>query len=59
MDFHSRIEELTKLKDENDQSLLKNRQILEQLTTEIRAGEIRDIAIANRLDEVRLMQAPE
>jgi hypothetical protein len=59
MDFHSRIEELTKLKDENDQSLLKNRQMLEQLTTEIRAGEIRDIAIANRLDEVRLMQAPE
>ena len=59
MDLNSRIEELTKLKDDNDQSLLKNKHMLEQLTAEIRAGEMRDIAITNRLDEIRLMQEEE
>ena len=59
MNFNSRIEELTKLKDDNDQSLLKNKQMLEQLTAEIRAGEMRDVAITNRLDEIRLIQEEE
>jgi|TARA_R110000824_G_scaffold84052_3_gene209917 hypothetical protein len=59
MDINSRTEELTKIKDENDQSLLKNKQTLEQLSAEIRAGEMRDIAITNRLDEIRLMQEEE
>ena len=59
IDINSRTEELTKIKDENDQSLLKNKQTLEQLSAEIRAGEMRDIAITNRLDEIRLMQEEE
>ena len=57
MNLNNRIEELTKLKDDNDQSLLQNKQTLEQLTAEIRAGEMRDIAITNRLDEIKLFMA--
>ena len=57
MNLNNRIEELTKLKDDNEQSLLQNKQTLEQLTSEIRAGEMRDIAITNRLDEIKLFMA--
>tara|TARA_R110000824_G_scaffold26694_1_gene91493 strand:+ start:564 stop:758 length:195 start_codon:yes stop_codon:yes gene_type:complete len=57
--IEKRIEELTDLKTNNDDGLLQNRQTLEQLTAEIRAGEMRDIAITNRLDEIRLMQEEE
>ena len=57
MNLNNRIEELTKLKDDNDHSLLQNKQTLEQLTAEIRAGEMRDIAISNRLDEIKLFMA--
>ena len=53
--IEKRIEELTKLKDDNDQNLLKNKQMLEQLTAEVRAGEMRDVAITNRLDELTLL----
>ena len=50
--IEKRIEELTDLKTNNDDGLLQNRQTLEQLTAEIRAGEMREIAIGNRLAEL-------
>lgn len=57
--IEKRIEELTELKDDNNQGLLKNGQILEQLTAEIKAGEMRDVAITNRIAELAaLLEQP-
>ena len=56
MNLQDRIDELTKLKDENDLGLMKNKQILERLKSDIQAGEMRDIAITNRLDELSSLE---
>jgi len=56
INIKDRMDELKKLKDENDSSLMKNKQILSKLQAEIQAGEMRDIAITNRLDELSSLE---
>jgi hypothetical protein len=50
--IQKRISELQGFRDENNESLEKNRLTLEKINSELHDGTLRNVAIVNRLDEL-------
>jgi len=50
--LEKRTTELEGLRAQNTEQLIKNKATHEKLAAEIQAGNMRDVAIANRIDEI-------